>query len=85
MSTISVHYSLGPEARKVFAKATGSLDLQDAPALPSFPGVDYVPHKGDALRWDAISKDVIFVVENRLFRFSEDGGLDIDLFIECYP
>lgn len=34
------------------------------------------------MRWAAISNEVIFVVENRLFHIDADGEVVVDLFIE---
>lgn len=79
---IKINYSLGPAARRAVAKATGSLSLPAAPALAQH--LNFVPHKGDCMRWAVISNDVIFVVENRLFNIEADGEVVVDLHIETY-
>jgi hypothetical protein len=77
---IKINYSLGPEARRAVAKATGSLSMPGAPVLAQ--NLSIIPNKGDCMRWAAISNDLVFVVENRLFNIDVDGEVVVDLHIE---
>ena len=79
---INVRYALSRDARRAFAKALGSLDLEDAPALPAFAGIGFVPLRGDVIRWEAINLNINFVVANRCVTFWLDGSMTIDLAIE---
>lgn len=78
---INVRYGLSRDARRAFAKALGSLDLHDAPALPAFAGIGFVPLRGDVIRWEAIP-NVNFVVASRCMTFRLDGSMSIDLAID---
>jgi hypothetical protein len=79
--SIVVRYGIDEDARRIFAKVLKSIDPGDMPGLPTFPGVAYVPVTGDVLQFDAIGREHHFIVENRVFRFTADGGIEIILAI----
>ena len=76
---INVRYVVDAATRKVFSKALESIDPRAAPGLPSFPGVYYVPQKGDLLQWEEIGSEHTFEVMDRVFRFGHAGDQSLEI------
>lgn len=79
---VQVTYGIGPEARRVLFLALGTMDPGAMPPLPTFPGIEFVPHKGDVIQWPKVGEEHRFIVEERIFRFDDVGNMQIVLAID---